>query len=94
MLGKGANCAILDALSLGEGLEVCSFDRIYSNRQLYRQLCKFAIDNVERRHRERSRSGTIQTMVYLGENKVMEFLRDHGLRMALGWIKDPHQSEG
>jgi 2-polyprenyl-6-methoxyphenol hydroxylase-like FAD-dependent oxidoreductase len=94
MLGKGANCAILDALSLAEALEVCSSSRGFSNFNIRRQLFKFSIDNVERRQKERHRSGVVQNLVYLGENKVLEFCRQHSLKMALGWIGDSHESEG
>jgi 2-polyprenyl-6-methoxyphenol hydroxylase-like FAD-dependent oxidoreductase len=94
MLGKGANCALLDSLSLAEALEACSTDRRLSIRDQYRQLCKFSIDNVERRKTERKRSALVQNLVYLGENKVLEYCREHSLKLALGWVGgDPHRSE-
>jgi len=90
MLGKGANCAILDALDLAEKLRMPAA-LIPSKRYLELQKC--AAENVTRRLRERQRSGIIHNIVYLGDNKLAEFCRERGLKMAIGWIDDPRAKD-
>lgn len=85
MLGKGANCALLDAVSLAEALQFPRMDIPELRRSA---LKKCAVDNVKRRLRERQRSGMLQNMVYFGDNRFKQYCRDHGLKMALGWIED------
>ena len=87
MLGKGANCALLDAVSLTERLEKpwTSTSRYERGRELY----SFAVENVKRRLAERKRSALVQNIVYFGDNKFKEFWRNHSLKIALGWIEDP-----
>jgi 2-polyprenyl-6-methoxyphenol hydroxylase-like FAD-dependent oxidoreductase len=90
MLGKGANCAILDAVDLAEKL-CMPISITPSKRRLELQKC--AAENVKRRLRERQRSGLIQSLVYFGDNKLEEFCREQGLKMAIGWIDDPRAKD-
>jgi 2-polyprenyl-6-methoxyphenol hydroxylase-like FAD-dependent oxidoreductase len=83
MLGRGANCALLDALSIAEALQA---PNISSRYQRYSEARKAVRDNVERRTRERQRSGYVHNLVYFGDNKPKEFLREKGLKAALGWM--------
>lgn len=85
-LGKGANCALLDAFSLAETLSmgtksVHPFSRRY-------ELNKFAIDNISRRLRERQRSGFLQNILFFGGNRVERYCREKVLKAALSWIED------
>lgn len=86
MLGKGANCAILDALDLAEKLRTPNATLSLTLRF---ELQKCAAENVKRRLRERQRGALIQSLVYFGDNKLKEFCRERGLKMAIGWIDDP-----
>ncbi len=90
MLGKGANCAILDALDLAEKLRMPS--ATLSSTLRY-GLQKCAAENVKRRLRERQRGALIQSLVYFGDNKFKEFCREQGLKMAIGWIDDPRATD-
>ena len=90
MLGKGANCGILDALDLAEALQQ---PRMLSPTTRYVELRKVAAENVKRRLRERQRNALIQSLVYFGDNKLKGFCRDHGLKMALDWIDNPRAAE-
>jgi 2-polyprenyl-6-methoxyphenol hydroxylase-like FAD-dependent oxidoreductase len=90
MLGKGANCALLDALDLAETLRK-STTLAPSTRRI--ELRKCAAENVKRRLRERQRSALIGNLVYFGDSKLKEFCREHGLKMALGWIDDPRAKD-
>ena len=90
MLGKGANCAILDALDLAEKLRMPS--ATVSSALRY-ELQKCAAENVKRRVRERQRGALIQSLVYFGDNRLKEFCRDQGLKMAMGWIDDPRATD-
>jgi 2-polyprenyl-6-methoxyphenol hydroxylase-like FAD-dependent oxidoreductase len=90
MLGKGANCALLDALDLAEILRKPAA-LVPSTRHL--ELRKCAAENVKRRLRERQRCALIQNLVYFGDNKLKEFCREHGLKMAMGWIDDPRAKD-
>ena len=86
MLGKGANCAMLDAIDLASILTLPS---ALSPSLRRRELRKSAQENVKRRMRERQRSALINSMVYFGDNKLKEYCRERGLKMAFGWIEDP-----
>jgi hypothetical protein len=90
MLGKGANCALLDAFDLAEILRKPAA-LILSTRRV--ELHKCAAENVKRRMRGRQRSALIQNLVYFGDNKLKEFCRERGLKMALGWIDDPRAKD-
>lgn len=87
MLAKGANCALLDAVSLTERLEKPWVST--SKYERTRELSNFATENVKRRLKERSRSAVVQNLVYYGDNRFKEFWRNHSLKIALGWIEDP-----
>lgn len=88
MLGKGANCALQDILTLSDSLRSPSVSSQYVRRLA---LHKSVGQNVNRRLRERQRSAFVHSMVYFGDNKIKEVCRDHGLKKALGWIQDPKQ---
>lgn len=83
MLGRGANCALLDVLSIAEALQTQFISSRYIRHVTLRKCVRA---NVERRLREQQRGTFVQKMVYFGDNKLKEFLRDHGLEVALGWI--------
>ena len=78
MLGKGANCALLDAVSLAETLTSPN----YSRRSPIR-LHKYVTENIDRRMRERHRSALMQKLVFYGENKIKGFMRDKALPYTL-----------
>jgi 2-polyprenyl-6-methoxyphenol hydroxylase-like FAD-dependent oxidoreductase len=103
-LGKGANCALLDAIALAETLTLTPLYKnsspassIYSQpRSSYEvtrtrrtQLYKFAQDNVSRRLEERSRSAILQNLFYFGEGKLKAYVRDKGLDFMLKWVERP-----
>ncbi|KUJ22438.1 FAD/NAD(P)-binding domain-containing protein [Mollisia scopiformis] len=93
MLGKGANCALLDAVDLAETLR--RPDMLNPSKRRI-ELRKRAEENVKRRMKERQRAALIQNLVYFGDNKLKEFCRDQGLKMAFDWIDDtssiiPHE---
>lgn len=79
MLGKGANCALLDAVDLAESLR--RPDMLSPNKRRT-ELRKRVEENVKRRMKERQRASLIQSLVYFGDNKLKEFCRDQGLKMA------------
>lgn len=78
MLGKGANCALLDAVSLAETLTSPNYQRRSPTR-----LHKYVAENVDRRMRERHRSALMQKIVFYGENKLKGFMRDKALPYTL-----------
>ncbi|KAH7364550.1 hypothetical protein BKA65DRAFT_140569 [Rhexocercosporidium sp. MPI-PUGE-AT-0058] len=83
MLGKGANCALLDTIDLAETLQQPSMIHVSNRRS---ELQKRAEEGVKRRMKERQRSGLIQNFVYLGDSKLREFCKEHGLKAAFGWV--------
>ncbi len=100
-LGKGANCALLDAISLAENLTLprlypvpSPFYSLYNQalsaldvrRSFRAQLLRFAKESISRRLEERSRSEFLQNVFYLGEGKLATFCRDTGIELALKWI--------
>lgn len=78
MLGKGANCALLDAVSLAETLTSPNY-----NRRSPIRLHKYVTENIDRRMRERHRSALMQKLVFYGENKIKGFMRDKALPYTL-----------
>jgi len=85
-LGKGANCALLDAFSLAETLSFGTKSVLsYSLRY---ELPKFAADNISRRLRERQRSAFVQNIMFFGRNRIERYCREKVLKAALGWIED------
>ncbi len=78
MLGKGANCALLDAVSLAETLTSLTY-----NRRSPIRLAKYVQENIDRRMRERQRSALMQKLIFYGENKIKGFLRDKALPYTL-----------
>lgn len=85
MLGKGANCALLDAYDLAATLRRPSITITLKRRW---EIRKRAEENVKRRLVERKRAALIQSFVYLGDSKLKEFCREQGLKMAFEWIGD------
>lgn len=85
MLGKGANCALLDAVDLSESLSRPAM-LVPSRRP--QELRKRADESVKRRLKERQRSALMQNLVYFGDNKLKDFCRERGLKMAMDWIED------
>lgn len=83
MLGKGANCALLDTIDLAESLKRPA---MISSSKRRSELHKRAEENVKRRMKERQRSALIQNFVYLGDSKLKEFCKEHGLKAAFGWV--------
>jgi len=83
MLGRGANCALLDVMSIAEALQTQFISSRYIRHVALRKCVR---NNVERRLKEQQRGAFVQKMVYFGNNKLKEYLRDHGLEAALGWI--------
>jgi len=81
---------VLDAIDLAEALRK-SNSIMSSTRRHELQAC--AAENVKRRLRERQRSGLIESLVYFGDNKLKEFCREQGLKMAIGWIDDPRAKD-
>lgn len=86
MLGKGANCALLDAVDLAESLRRPEMLNPTKRRT---ELRKRAEENVKRRMKERQRAALIQNLVYFGDNKLKEFCRDQGLKMAFDVSANP-----
>jgi hypothetical protein len=93
MLGKGANCALLDAVQLAELLT----SKTWNIRNRYR-LTKYVEENIERRSRERQRSAMMQRIVYFGGNKVKGFVRAKTLPVMLkridGLDRESHDANG
>jgi hypothetical protein len=85
MLGKGANCALLDAIDLAETL--CRPGALTPSKRRA-ELRKRADEGVKRRMRERQRSALIHSLVYLGDGKLKDFCKGHSLKMAVDWIND------
>lgn len=83
MLGRGANCALLDVLSIAEALESPSSSTRYARNIALRKCVR---TNVDRRVVERQRGAFVQNLVYFGDNKLKEFLRDHSMKKALDWV--------
>lgn len=54
------------------------------------ELRRRAEENVKRRMKERQRAALIQSLVYFGDNKLKEFCRDQGLKMAFDVSFRPH----
>lgn len=78
MLGKGANCALLDAVSLAETLTSPNYQRRSPIR-----LHKYVSENIDRRMLERHRSALMQKIVFYGDNKLKGFMRDKALPYTL-----------
>lgn len=78
MLGKGANCALLDAVSLAETISSPKY-----NRRSPTRLTRYVTENIERRQRERQRSALMNKIAFFGENKLKGFVRDKALPFAL-----------
>ena len=91
MLGKGANCALLDAIDLCETLRRPSIRTPFKRKY---ELRKRADENVKRRMKERQRAAVIQKVVYLGDTRLREFCREQGLKMAFDWIGDTACARG
>ncbi|RDL34494.1 FAD protein [Venustampulla echinocandica] len=86
VLGKGANCAMLDAIDLAEALQL---PQIFNPSIRSHELQQAGARNVKRRLKERQRGALIQNIIYSGNNKMKELCRDLGLKLAFEWIDDP-----
>lgn len=88
MLGKGANCAILDVVSLSEN--ITPFASQYTCKA---KLAGCTRDNLKRRAKERQRSAVVQSLVNFGDGKLRAFCREKGLKMALTWVEERRRRE-
>lgn len=78
ILSRGANCALLDAVTLAEHITSPAYDR-----SLPTSLDLYVKENIERRQHERYRSYLLQEIMFSGQNRIMEFVRDKTLPLAL-----------
>ncbi|KFY56208.1 hypothetical protein V496_06763 [Pseudogymnoascus sp. VKM F-4515 (FW-2607)] len=77
-LSRGANCALLDAVSLAECLTSPTYDR-----HSPASINAYVNENIERRSHERLRSFLMQKVVFPGQNSVKGFVRNMALPLAL-----------
>jgi len=77
-LSRGANCALLDAVSLAECLTSPTYDRRSPTR-----LNTYVKENIERRLRERHRSSLMQRIMFFGQNCLKGYVRNKALPLAL-----------
>jgi hypothetical protein len=77
-LSRGANCALLDAISLAECLTSPMYDRHSPTN-----IRAYVNENIERRSNERLRSFLMQKIVFPGQNSLKGFVRNMTLPIAL-----------
>ncbi|KAL5353459.1 hypothetical protein ACLOAV_001496 [Pseudogymnoascus australis] len=77
-LSRGANCALLDAVSLAECLTSPTYDR-----HSPASISAYVNENIERRSHERLRSFLMQKVVFPGQNSLKGFVRNMALPLAL-----------
>lgn len=77
-LSRGANCALLDAVSLAECLISPTYDR-----HSPASISAYVNENIERRSNERLRSFLMQKVVFPGQNSLKGFVRNMALPLAL-----------
>ncbi|KFY06965.1 hypothetical protein V492_07570 [Pseudogymnoascus sp. VKM F-4246] len=82
-LSRGANCALLDAISLAECLTSPTYDRHSPT-----SISAYVNENIERRSNERLRSFLMQKVVFPGQNNLKGFVRNLTLPHALRQIDD------
>jgi len=92
ILGKGANCALLDASTLAGMLGDSFFctNSHYSRRVI---LQKYVAESIKRRQRERRRSQFVQNLVYFGSSSFKILCRDWGLKMTLKMVEEPEEKK-
>ncbi|OBT64269.1 hypothetical protein VE03_06813 [Pseudogymnoascus sp. 23342-1-I1] len=77
-LSRGANCALLDAVSLAECLTSATYDR-----HSPASISAYVNENIERRSNERLRSFLMQKVMFPGQNSLKGFVRNMALPLAL-----------
>ncbi|KFZ19616.1 hypothetical protein V501_00617 [Pseudogymnoascus sp. VKM F-4519 (FW-2642)] len=82
MLSRGANCALLDAISLAECLTSPTYDQCSPGLNTYVK------ENIERHVRERHRSFLMQKIMFFGQNRLKGYVRDKALPLTLCRIDD------
>jgi 2-polyprenyl-6-methoxyphenol hydroxylase-like FAD-dependent oxidoreductase len=87
-LSRGANCALLDAVSLAECLTSPSYDRRSPTG-----LDSYVKENIERRLRERHRSLLMQKIMFFGQNRLKGYVRNKALPLALRRIDELDREE-
>lgn len=80
-LSRGANCALLDAVSLANCLTSPTY-----NRHSPTDLNAYVKENIERRLNERQRSFLMHKIVFPGQHSFEGFVRNITLPIALRWI--------
>ncbi|KFZ24329.1 hypothetical protein V502_01191 [Pseudogymnoascus sp. VKM F-4520 (FW-2644)] len=88
ILSRGANCALLDAVTLAEHITSTTYDR-----GSHTSLDVYVKDNIERRQNERYRSFLLQKIMFSGQNRFIGFVRDKTLPLALRRIDDLDREE-
>ena len=88
ILSRGANCALLDAVTLAEHITSPAYDRSSPT-----SLDIYVKENIERRQHERYRSYLLQKVMFSGQNRIMGFVRDKTLPLALRRIDDLDREE-
>ncbi len=82
-LSRGANCALLDAISLANCLTSSTY-----NRHSPTDLNAYVKENIERRLNERQRSFLMHKIVFPGQHSFKGFVRNITLPIALHRIDD------
>ncbi len=88
ILSRGANCALLDAVTLAKHITSPAHDWSSPN-----SLDIYVRENIERRQHERYRSYLLQKVMFSGQNLIMGFVRDKTLPLALRRIDDLDREE-
>ncbi|KFY24117.1 hypothetical protein V493_05441 [Pseudogymnoascus sp. VKM F-4281 (FW-2241)] len=89
-LSRGANCAILDAVSLADSITSPTYRR---ERHQPTALDDYVRENIERRQVERQRSYMMQKIMFSGQNRLRGFVRDKALPHKLKRIDDLDREE-
>lgn len=87
-LSRGANCALLDAVSLGDQLVSPLYERHFPT-----EMNAYVKESVERRLNERQRSFLMQKIVFPGKSSLKGFVRNMTLPVALRRIDDLDRDE-
>lgn len=88
ILSRGANCALLDAMSLADHITSPTYDRSSPT-----SLDAYVKENIERRLNERYRSYLLQKVMFSCQNRFMGFVRNTTLPLALRRIDDLDREE-
>ncbi|KAL5351908.1 hypothetical protein ACLOAV_003770 [Pseudogymnoascus australis] len=79
---------LLDAVTLAEHITSPAYDRSSPT-----SLDVYVKENIERRQHERYRSYLLQKVMFSGQNRIMGFVRDKTLPLALRRIDDLDREE-